>query len=122
MNSQILIVEDDPWYAQQQQRVLVGAGYEVEHASDAQVAIEMIERRPPHAIVLDVLLAYNTAFVLLHELQSSRETSAIPVIIYTAQSDMMASAKLDAYGVAAVLDKATMQPDDTVRVLRRIGV
>lgn len=121
MNS-ILIVEDDPWYAAQQQRVLSGAGYESHQANDPHVAMKMIERRLPAAIILDILLAYNTAFVLLHELQSSQETAAIPVIVCTTQADLLEESNLQAYGIVSVLDKATMHPGDTVRVLRRIGV
>lgn len=120
--SSILLVEDDAWYAAQQRRVLERAQYEVHHATDAQAAIDILDAHTPDAVVLDVLLAYNTAFALLHELRSYRETSALPIVLYSTQADLFDRASLVSYGVVEVLDKTTMQPSDSVKVLRRIGV
>lgn len=118
----ILLVEDDMWFAAQQQRILAGAGYTVTHVSDAQAAVDQIEVADIRAIVLDVLLAYNTAFTLLHELQSYEETSKLPVVMYTTQAELLNMEALKSYGVQVVLDKTTMRPDDTVRALTRVGV
>ncbi len=120
--STILLVEDHAWFAEQQQRVLEKANYHVVCAYSPQSAIDSFEQHQPQAIILDMLLAHNTAMALLHELQSYQETAHIPVVLYTAQAEALAQSALASYGVVALLDKTTMRPSDTVRALRRAGI
>lgn len=122
MSTRVLLVEDDAWYADQQQRLLGEAGYEVVWARDAQEAIEYIDTGRYKALVVDVLLTHNTVMTLLHELQSSDDTARVPVVVYTAQAGMLTLAALAPYGVIALLDKTTMHPRDTLYALRRAGV
>lgn len=120
--SKVLLVEDHPWYAAQQQRILEKASYEVLHATDSQMAMDLLDMHRPEAVVLDMLLQSNTAMVLLHELQSHSETSTIPIVVYTAQAAALTEDMLRPYGVIALLDKTTMNPADTVRALKKAGL
>ena len=115
----ILIIEDDKWLAEQNARVLKGAGYKTRISLNALVAINEIDDSPPDAIILDVLLTGSTAFALLHELQSYGDTGNIPVILCTNLASELSLEELTPYGVRQIIDKTTMVPNDLVLALKR---
>ncbi|MBC7869165.1 response regulator [Candidatus Saccharibacteria bacterium] len=116
----ILIIEDDAWLAEQQQRVLTKAGYKVIISPHPIDAIKVIDTTHPDVIVLDVLLTGSTAFALLHELQSYVDTGSIPIILCTNLASELSLEDLVPYGVRRILDKTTMLPDDVVVAVRSI--
>ena len=116
----ILIVEDDRWQAEQYERVLNRAGYATTITLHALDAIEAIDDIHPDAIVLDVLLVGNTAFALLHELQTYSDTGNIPVIMCTNLASDLSIDDLRPYGVKQILDKTTMKPNDLVIAVRSV--
>lgn len=116
----VLIVEDDPWLAEQQERVLIKAGYKTSVSPHAEAAIDAIDDVHPDVIILDMLLTGSTAFALMHELQSYGDTGAIPIILCT---NLAADIKLEdvkPYGVRRILDKTVMAPDDVVTAVRSV--
>jgi DNA-binding response OmpR family regulator len=116
----ILVIEDDNWLSQQYSRILSAAGYEVEIASNALAAIELIDEINPDALILDVLLTGSTAFALLHELQSYSDTGSIPIVVCTNLANELKLEDLKPYGVKRILDKTTMVPDDLVVSMRSV--
>lgn len=116
----VLIVEDDEWLAEQHARVVIRAGYRPSIALHAISAMQLIDDIHPDAIILDVLLTGNTAFALLHELQSYSDTGNIPVILCTNLASELFVDDLEPYGVKQIIDKTTMVPDDIISALQRI--
>ncbi len=116
----ILLIEDDTWFAEQQTRVLVAAGFKIQHSQDGVTGIEAIDQLLPSLIVLDIFLPGPNAFVLLHELQSHSDLASIPVIICTSSAADLKTELLKAYGVQAVLDKVTMTPESLVGAVRKV--
>lgn len=116
----VLIVEDDAWLAEQQQRVLIKAGYEATISPHPIAAIKAIDTIRPDVIVLDVLLTGSTAFALLHELQSYGDTGSIPIILCTNLAAELSIENLTPYGIRRILDKTTMLPDDVVAAVRSV--
>jgi len=110
----ILIVEDDNWLSEQYSRSLKNAGYKVTSVSNALAAIEKIDEVSPETIILDILLTGNTAFALLHELQSYGDTGFIPIILCTNLASELRLKDLKPYGVKRILDKTKMVPDDLI--------
>ncbi len=120
-NSQtILVIEDDPWFAEQHLRVLKKANFNTMHAPDGIAAISMFDEALPDAVVLDIFLPGPNAMVLLHEMQSHADLSMLPVIICTGSASDISLERLASYGVVDVLDKNTMQPGDVVSAVRRV--
>lgn len=115
----VLIIEDDPWFAEQQERVLAGAGFHVERAANGLAGMQLLDKTRPDALLLDVFLPGPNAFVLLHEMQSYTDLSKLPVILCTSIAPDIALSKVQPYGVRSVLDKETMRPSDLIAAIRR---
>ncbi|MEI7918092.1 MAG: response regulator [Candidatus Saccharibacteria bacterium] len=116
----VLIVEDDKWLAEQHQRVLTKAGFKATIALHAIAAIHAIDEVHPKVIILDVLLTGNTAFALMHELQSYGDTGGIPIILCTNLASELTIENVTPYGVKRIINKATMVPADLVAAVRSV--
>lgn len=116
----VLIVEDDEWLAEQHSRVLDSAGFRTIITPHALAAIQAIDEKCPDVIILDVLLTGNTAFALLHELQSYGDTGDIPIILCTNLADDLSLDDLGHYGVKKILDKTTMLPSDMIAAVKGV--
>lgn len=116
----VLLVEDDEWLAEQQEREIKSAGFRVKKSHHTLEAIQLIDKLHPDVIILDVLLAGSTAFALLHELQSYEDTGDIPIILCTNLANELSIDDLSSYGVKRILDKSLMVPDDLVAAVRSV--
>lgn len=116
----VLVIEDDIWLAEQFLRTLTNAGYVAQLSTNGPIAMEQIDKSPPDAIVLDVLLTGGTGLTLLHELQSYQDTARIPVILCTNLASQISLKNMQPYGVRRILDKTTMHPDDIAAAVRSV--
>ncbi len=116
----ILIVEDDEWLAGHYERVIQQEGHRVAVVSNAMAAIDVIDEIKPDVLLLDVILTGPTGLSLLHELQSYRDTSQIPVVLATNAASHLSLEDLSPYGVRRILDKAKMEPSDIIAAIRSV--
>lgn len=114
----VVVVEDSILMSHHFKRTLEKEGYVVTVSPHALGAIELIDEINPDVIVLDMLLTGSTAFPLLHELQSHEDLASIPVVMVTSLAEDITLETLQPYGVARLLDKTTMHPDDLVAAVR----
>lgn len=117
--SDVLIVEDDAWQADQLTRQLERAGHQVQAVPHALAAIDAIDQQTPDVILLDMMLPGANGMTLLHELRSHADLADIPVIVCSTTD--VSPDTLRPYGVQAVLDKSTMTNDDVVRSVARVA-
>ena len=80
--STVLIVEDERTLARAVKLFLTESGYEAEVASDAEKALELLERLRPDVVFTDVRLPGMSGIELLQKIREF--DPAIPVIIMTA--------------------------------------
>lgn len=116
----VLIIEDELWLADQQRMLLEKQGYDVTVSPHIHDAILKIDDNRPDVIILDVLLPGGTGFGLLHELQSYDDTGSIPVVLCTTSASDLPAEQLADYGVRRVLDKSTMHPDDIIAAIKGV--
>lgn len=117
----VLIIEDDDWLAESYGSTLKARGYLVECARSAEEGIDHIDARIPDVIVADVVLGDTNILALLHELQSYRDTAAIPVILCTSLGldPEQHRQSFAPYGVHEILDKAEITPDRLSEAIER---
>ena len=114
----LLIVEDDKNWAD------ILCGYAAAVGAEARVvvsggqAMEMIDDWRPDAIILDMLLAGETAVALLNELRSHADLARLPIVVCS-NADVNLE-DLRPFGVRALLDKASMQPDEVRAVFSEV--
>ena len=116
----VLLVEDDPWFAEQMMRVLSCNGYTSRCVSNVYDAMDAIDERPPRVLILDMLLPVASGVTLLQELQSYDDTSRIPVVVCTSLASDVTIDMLEPYGVSRLLDKITMEPSDVIAAVRAV--
>ncbi|MEL6894104.1 MAG: response regulator, partial [Actinomycetota bacterium] len=84
MSQRILVVEDDRTIALAIVERLRAEGFEAESVADGVEAIELVERRPPDLVVLDLMLPGIDGIEVCRRLQHHR---TVPVIMLTARTD-----------------------------------
>ncbi|WP_126596464.1 response regulator transcription factor [Dictyobacter aurantiacus] len=93
----ILVVDDDRFANTLVQFVLSKEGYEVETADNPRGAMQMIQKREPDLLILDVTMPYISGFEFSEKLRS--EGYEIPLIFMTAQDTI--EAKLHGFNIGA---------------------
>ncbi|MEW5945355.1 MAG: response regulator [bacterium] len=92
----ILVVDDEPDVRTFFETALLDAGFDVVTAGDGEEALELVKKRAPDLVSLDLVMPKKSGVVFLHEMRRNRKWSAIPVLIVTAHArDEMGSRDLD---------------------------
>jgi CheY-like chemotaxis protein len=82
----VLIVDDEPDVREYLAQILRDAGFQVLTACDGDAALEIIRRRRPDFISLDLVMPRKSGHKLLYEIRKNRELARIPVVIVTAHA------------------------------------
>ncbi len=111
MEGRVLIVDDDPGVRKVLRRILGGAGYEVEEASDAFKALDSLDANAPDAALLDIKMPGMDGLGLMDNLR--QRGLEIPVVVLTGHGDEFTSAQCLEAGAAGYLTK----PPDRAELL-----
>jgi two-component system nitrogen regulation response regulator NtrX len=109
MEGRVLIIDDDAGVRTVLDRILTGAGYEVEQASDAFQALDLLDSRQPDAALLDIKMPGMDGFGLLDNLE--QRGLDIPVVILTGHGDQFTAQQCLDAGAAAYLTKPPDRAD-----------
>lgn len=86
-NAEILIAEDSPTQAEQLKYILERQGYRVEHASNGNEALAMMERRKPTVVISDIVMPGMDGYQLCKRIRGHNELREVPYILLTSLSD-----------------------------------
>ena len=93
----ILVVDDDLFANTLVQFVLNKEGYEVETTDNPRGALQMIQRREPDLLLIDVMMPYLNGFEFATRLR--KDGYDIPIIFMTAQDGL--ESKLQGFNIGA---------------------
>ena len=114
----LLIVEDDKNWADILGKFAVDVGAEYRVAVSGGQAIEIIDDWQPDALILDMLLAGETAIALLNELRSYADLASLLIVVCTNIDVKMDD--LRPLGVKAILNKTSMRPNEARAIFREV--
>lgn len=109
----IMIVEDNTDLVNALTKRLRANSYDTIFALDADKAIQLAHKEKPDLIILDIGLPKGDGFSVMKKLDSSVNLSKIPVIVMTAQNNVMTFKRSFRAGVAAFFQK----PVDDLQLL-----
>jgi two-component system, chemotaxis family, chemotaxis protein CheY len=117
----ILVVDDDPDHVEIARRILEGAGYLVEHASDGGAALaRLLLDPPPDLIVVDLLMPVMNGWQLVTELRQRPPLAKIPVVVVSAAGErVLFTAPVSAGYLTKPLDADRLLETIAVSLARR---
>ncbi len=83
----ILVIDDSTTNVVLLEAVLANKGYTIDKALNVKEAYEVLQKRIPKMILLDLLMPRINGFEFLQQLKSSGQYKDIPVIIVSALTD-----------------------------------
>lgn len=81
----ILIVDDIPEHIAFSGAILKSEGYRIYAVTDAKAALQLLKKRRPDLILLDIKMEGMDGLELCRRIKSDKETADIPVIFLTAE-------------------------------------
>jgi len=77
----ILVIEDDDFFRELLRKKLLSGDFNIIEAVDGERGIEIIQKRKPDLVLLDLLLPNMDGFEFLSKMKLDPNTSSIPIII-----------------------------------------
>lgn len=115
-DKQILVVEDESAVRELLSATLMGAGYEVRSAADAQQARELVADDPPGLVLLDWMLPGMSGLEFTKWMKRDDRLAEVPIIMLTARDDENNKVQ----GLDAGVDDYITKPFSTRELLARI--
>jgi CheY-like chemotaxis protein len=117
----LLVVDDDDAIREVAQMALeIVGGFTVDTASSGSDAWTKVQREPPDAVLLDVMMPGMDGPTLLAHFRADPRTRGIPIIFLTAKIQAGDRRDLDGLDIAGVIGKPfdpMKLPDDISRLL-----
>lgn len=114
----VLLVDDQRSNLAILKRLVEGTGYRTCEAENGAVAMEILERLQPDAVLLDIFMPVLDGFGVLHAIRRHSTLSYTPVIIITAATEL--AIRQQAYNEGA--DDFLLKPIDAATLRARLRV
>jgi two-component system alkaline phosphatase synthesis response regulator PhoP len=119
----VLVVDDDPDFCEITRLILSSRGYEVETASNGDMALRLMREDRPALVVLDVMMAGVLDGVsVAHAMADEPELSNVPIVMVSsiASSQSADMFPTDAYIPIDAWISKPVQPDELIATVSRL--
>ena len=106
--TKILIVEDIPDNAELARRILSSRGYEVVHALNAEIGLQLALEQLPDLVLLDLGLPDYDGLTLAGWLQAEPTLASVPIVAFTAWPQDTARQMAESYGCVGCIAKPVL--------------
>jgi DNA-binding response OmpR family regulator len=87
----LLIIDDDPDFAEGIKLILESAGYGVEVINDPDAGFEILQTRPPDLLLLDILMGRGAeGIAIARKMRKEPKLREIPTLIITGMREQIA--------------------------------
>ena len=115
----ILCVEYEPEMIDLMRLILGRRGFEVKGASGGVEGLKMIREEKPDLVLLDLMLPDIDGREVLRQMQKTKETKNIPVVLLSGNTDLATTEESLQSGATQVLVKP-INPEQLIAVLRHV--
>lgn len=119
----VLVVDDDPDFCEITRLILSSKGYEVETASDGDMALRLMREERPAVVVLDVMMAGVLDGVsVAHTMADEPELCDVPIVMVSsiASSQSADMFPTDTYIPIDAWISKPVQPDELIETVSRL--
>jgi DNA-binding NtrC family response regulator len=119
VRARVLVADDEPRIRLSLRACLESAGYEVEEASDGMEALDVIIRRAPEVMILDLAMANLDGMRALQELEPVHGLFKPRVVVLTAWGSVPSALRAIGLGASAFLEKPLV-PDALLEAVEHV--
>ena len=117
----VLVVDDEPDFADIVQTNLEKEGFQVEVAYSGEEGLGKVHSNPPDAIVLDIMMPGKDGYQVCKELKADEKFADIPVILLTAVASHVTTTRYShADGMSTEADDYIAKPASAEEITESI--
>ncbi len=120
IQTDIMIVDDNPHNLRVLSTTLKKEGYEIRPATGGRTALAAIDAKPPQLILLDIMMPDMNGYQVCEHLKENKKTRDIPVIFISALDDVKNKIKAFAMGCVDYISKPFQEEEILARVKTQI--
>lgn len=117
---QILLVEDDPFLIDIYSQKLEKAGFKIEVVKNGENALQVLQKRKPDLLVLDIVLPGIEGWEILRKIKKDPHLSDLKVMVLSNLGQKEEVEKGLKLGADKYLIKAHYTPSEVVKEIKKI--
>ncbi|SER00334.1 response regulator transcription factor [Thalassovita taeanensis] len=119
MGKRVLVIEDEPNIIEAISFILSRDGWTVDTHSNGHDAVEVVRRKAPDLVILDVMLPGKSGYDILTELRHDPVTQTLPVLMLTARGQIKDRELAERIGASRFMTKPFSNAE-VLEVLREL--